>query len=46
MTNKNDRAAMIETINKHLKRLSEKQVRTILLIIYEFLKHCPEEATV
>lgn len=46
MTNKENKAAYIETINKHLNRLGEKQLRIILLVIYEFLKHCPEEAAV
>lgn len=46
MTNKENKTAYIEAINKHLNRLGEKQLRTILLVIYEFLKHCPEEAAV
>ena len=33
-----DNKKMIETINRYLRKASTKQLRTVLLILYEFAK--------
>lgn len=43
MTNKETQTAMIETISKYLPKIPADKLRLVLLLIYELLKHCPEE---
>lgn len=33
-----DNKKMIETINRYLRKASTKQLRTVLLVLYEFVK--------
>lgn len=43
MTNKENKTAYIEAINKHLKRCTVKQLHTVLIILYELTKGADEE---
>ena len=41
-----DREVMIETINRYLRRISYKQMRTVLFLLWELVKHTDAEVAV